>query len=414
MSSTLVGNNKSPTTQEELVSAPAQGLVLRIAICGIRGVPACYGGFETFAEEIATRLVERGHQVRVYGRSHVIDYEQPFYRGIEVVRLPAPKHKYLETPIHTIRCFLHLLRKPVDVVLVCNAANSPFIWIPMAKGMPVAINLDGIERLRAKWNTLGKLWYRLGEYCATRFATKLISDAQVIFDYYKETYGRESAVIPYGYAPVREQEVERKLASGEVFATEVHQRFSISPGNYVLYVSRLEPENNALLVIQAYKRLRAKGFDTPLVVVGDAPYAKDYIERLHQEAAGEVIFTGFIFGDDYFDLQLGAKVYIQATEVGGTHPALVEAMGFANCVLANNTPENSETVGDAGILYKKNSLDDLSSQLGDICRDDSRLMELRKAGRQRAQEHYDWERITSSYESLLGKLARPREASEAC
>ncbi|MCB0325812.1 MAG: glycosyltransferase, partial [Bdellovibrionales bacterium] len=109
----------------------------KVALCGIRGIPACYGGFETFAEELCPRLVERGYEVVVYGRSHVISHSEPLYKGVELRLLPAPKHKYLETPVHTIRSFLDLWRRPVDCVLLCNAANSPFIPIARLRGIPV-------------------------------------------------------------------------------------------------------------------------------------------------------------------------------------------------------------------------------------------------------------------------------------
>ena len=114
---------------------------MKIAICGTRGIPACYGGFETFAEQLATRLVERGHDVVVYGRKHVIDWDQPFYKGVKIRLLGAPRHKYLETPVHALASYVELLRNKVDVVLSCNAANSPFLWVLNLGGMPVAVNL---------------------------------------------------------------------------------------------------------------------------------------------------------------------------------------------------------------------------------------------------------------------------------
>ena len=185
---------------------------LKIAICGTRGIPACYGGFETFAEELSTRLVERGHSVRVYGRSHVIDYSESSYKGVEIELLSAPKHKYLETPVHTFKSFLHLLSNPVDAVLICNGANSPFAWIPRFLGRtPITINVDGIERLRGKWNSLGKLWYLLGEFCSVLFANIMISDAEVIREYYKDRYKKDSVVLRYGYRNVPEESVQSKI-----------------------------------------------------------------------------------------------------------------------------------------------------------------------------------------------------------
>jgi glycosyltransferase involved in cell wall biosynthesis len=134
----------------------------------------------------------------------------------------------------------------------------------------------------------------------------------------------------------------------------------------VLYVSRLEPENNAEMVIEAFKRVR-----TPhkLLVVGDAPYAHEYIKRLRASARRDrrIVFTGFVFGDAYRALQQNALVYVHATEVGGTHPALLEAMGYGNCVLTLDTPENLEAVGEAAIPYA--DARDLESKLQRVLKD---------------------------------------------
>lgn len=381
---------------------------MKLAILGTRGVPACYGGFETFAQELGLRLVDKGHEVRVYGRKHVIDYPEKDFKGIEIVLLPAPKQKYLETPVHSLICLIHLLFHPVDVVIVCNAANSPFLWLALLRGIPVILNVDGIERKRAKWSAIGRLWYFLGEFCSRFFATQVISDAFVIRDYYKKVHALDTTVIPYGFAPVREEEVVSKLEGVAIRpkSREIFEELGVSPGEYILYVSRLEPENNAHRVVQAYNGLDPALKEIPLVIVGDAPYAKEYIASLKSMAGDAVIFAGFRFGDSYYDLQLGAKVYIQATEVGGTHPALVEAMGFGNCIIANGTPENVEVVAESGLIYRTNDVDDLRDKLLAVLEDSNLLCELRSKARKRAEQKYEWGEIVSKYEELCGRLAK--------
>lgn len=380
---------------------------LSVGICGIRGIPACYGGFETFAEELAVRLAERGHSVRVYGRKHLITHDSSTYRGVHLELLPAPRHKYLETPVHSLLCFLHLLRSPVDALLVCNAANSPFMFLPRLRGIPVAINVDGIERLRAKWNFLGRAWYRLGERCSVWFSSRIVSDAEVIRRYYAEQYRAESTVIAYGY---RETEPERVDAKSRGEAVDwgrraILEELGLEQDRYLLYVSRLEPENNAHRVIEAYNALPEALRSMPLVIVGDAPYAREYIAGLHREAGPNVKFAGFRFGQSYVDLQQAAYLYIQATEVGGTHPALVEAMGFANAVIANDTPENREVLADCGVYYEKNSSQSLRAAFERLIAGSAELKELRRKARARAKELYNWEKITSDYEELFYALS---------
>lgn len=386
---------------------------LSIAIAGTRGIPACYGGFETFAQELATRLVQRGHEVMVYGRKHVIDHPESHFQGVELRLLPAPQHKYLETPVHTLISMLDVLKRNVDVVLVCNAANSPFIWIPRFLGrVPVAVNVDGIERKRSKWNSLGRQWYRLGELTSVWFANEVVSDADIIRRYYLQQYRRDSEVIRYGFRSMPGELAKAKLDQIQVpaglFSSEALTLFKevgVIPGQYLLYVSRLEPENNAHRVIEAYNTLPLEiRTRLPLLVVGDAPYAKDYIAKLHQSAETGVLFAGYRFGKAYEYLQQGAYAYIQASEVGGTHPALVEAMGFANCIIANRVPEHVEVLKNSGLLYAKNETDVLASLLLQVIQQPQTVLQFRRLAYQRAQQVFDWERIVDSYEQLFSRM----------
>jgi glycosyltransferase involved in cell wall biosynthesis len=282
-----------------------------------------------------------------------------------------------------------MLFQSTDAMLVCNAANSPFAPLLLLKRKPLLINVDGIERNRAKWNAFGKAWYRLGEWCSVRLATRLVSDAEVIAEYYRDTYGVESTVIPYGVHPVRKP-------AGEVLA-----RFGLNAKQYILYVSRLEPENNALGVIQAYNRLST---EMPLVIVGDAPYATEYKQLLRETANQRVIFTGFQFGDAYQELQSNCYVYVQATEVGGTHPALIESMSYGNCVVANGTPENLEVIGDAGAAFEKNRFDQLTEILQRLLDDPGQVMALGSKAEDRAIRNYSWDSVVDTYERLLLQL----------
>lgn len=384
---------------------------LKLAICGIRGIPACYGGFETFTEELSTRLVERGHQVVVYGRKHVIECDQPSYRGVELRLLSAPQHKYLETPVHSLSCLFDVLRNPVDAVLVCNAANSPFVWIPRLRGIPVSVNLDGIERKRSKWNLLGRAWYRFGEQCSVWFADTMISDAEIIRRYYLKRYKRNSELIRYGARPFGGPARQAKLTGGPLHLLQVTDgenpfaELGVEPGKYLLYVSRMEPENNAHRVVDAYNRLPEElQSRMPLLVVGDAPYARSYIEHVKALAGPNIIFAGYRFGEQYELLQQGAYAYVQATEVGGTHPALVEAMGFANCIIANKTPEHVEVLGRSGLLYRKNDTAHLSEMLAQVIRQPDLVEQYRRLAYRRSQEEFNWDLITDEYENLFYEL----------
>ncbi len=361
---------------------------MKIAILGTRGIPANYGGFETFAEQLSTRLVARGHDVTVYGRKHYATTEARSYNGVELVILPTVRHKYFDTVVHTFLSVLHAVPRRYDVILICNAANSIFAFIPRLFGTPTLVNVDGLERKRKKWSWLGQKYYLLSEWLSTFLPSAIVTDAQVIQDYYATRYGKESAMIAYGAEVARRAAPERLL------------RYGLKPSSYILYVSRLEPENNAHLVIEAYEQVQT---DLPLVIVGGAPYAQSYIAKLKETKDPRVKFLGFVFGEDYRALQQNAYCYVHATEVGGTHPALIEAMGAGNCALTLGTPENLEVIGDAGIVY--NSAAELAAQLRRVLADPGIIREYRRRAMTRVMELYNWEQITDQYELLLAQVA---------
>lgn len=364
---------------------------MRIAIAGTRGIPARYGGFETFAEELSTRLKQRGHSVVVYGRRSFFkdDPDIKEYEGVKLRYAPTIMSKYFETVVASFSTFFSMKRREFDIVLLCNAANSPVSWIGRLKGIPILINVDGVERKRAKWNSFGKLWYKLGELSTLCFASRIISDAEVIAQYYRDTYNAETEVIAYGASA-------QKIPPGEVL-----KKFNLSTRNYILYVSRLEPENNALGVIRAYN---ASGLHLPLVIVGDAPYADEYKKQLHAEAGPGVVFTGYQFGDAYHELQSNCSLYIQATEVGGTHPALIEAMAHGNVIIANGTPENREVLNNCGEFYPVNDFVTLSQIMKSLLSAPAQQEQLRVLAKLRAETLYSWERITDQYEELFNNL----------
>jgi glycosyltransferase involved in cell wall biosynthesis len=362
---------------------------MRIAILGTRGIPANYGGFETFAEHLATRLVARGHEVTVYCRAHYVSPRQLEFQGVRLKVLPTIRHKYFDTIVHTFLSALHAIPRRYDAALICNAANAPFASILRLAGTPVALNVDGLEHKRKKWNAIARQYYRMAEKLATILPTETVTDARVIQEYYEARYRGSTTMIAYG------AEVERR-------PDPTVRRWRVEPNRYVLYVSRLEPENNAHLVIEAFKRVRTAH---KLLIVGDAPYAREYIDDLKARAGRDkrIVFTGFVFGRDYRALQQNAYCYVHATEVGGTHPALLEAMGFGNCVLTLAAPENIEAIGDAGIAYSDEK--DLADKLQRVLRDGSLVHSYRNRAQARVQEFYDWNYVVDQYERVFAKMA---------
>jgi glycosyltransferase involved in cell wall biosynthesis len=365
---------------------------MKLAILGTRGIPANYGGFETFAEELSTRLVSRGHDVTVYGRSNNVRYRDKTYKGVKLAILPTIGTKHLDTLAHTFLSVFHALPLRFDCILMCNAANAPFAVVPRLAATPVALNVDGIERLRKKWGLAGRLYYRVSEYLSTIIPNAIVTDADVIRDYYLKRYQKPSVMIAYGANCERTE------------TTTALNQLGVRTQEYFLYVSRLEPENNAHVVIEAFERVRT---DMKLVVVGDAPYARAYIEQLKSTSDSRIRFAGAIYGNGYRELQSHAHAYVQATEVGGTHPALIEAMGAGSCVIAKDTPENHEVLDDCGLFFRDAVA--LGRQMELTLSDRALVQQLRSKAVERAKSTYSWDAVTDAYEKLFERLsAKPR------
>lgn len=361
---------------------------LHISILGTRGIPANYGGFETFAEQLSVRLAARGHRVTVYCRER---HSASTYHGVRLIYLPTLRHKYFDTIAHTFLSTAHLLFHRSDVALYCNAANAIFTICPRLFGIPDALNVDGLERKRRKWNRLAKDWYRLSEWLATFCPNVMVSDSVNIADYYRKRYGKASEYIPYGAET-------GKLESGEVLS-----RLGLERGRYFLYVSRMEPENNAVLVREAFEKLDTK---LKLVLVGDAPYAREYIQQVRNTTDPRVVIPGAIYGRGYDELQSHCFAYIHATEVGGTHPALIEAMGRGALVLFLNTTENAEVAQAAGIPFEVTNLTDklkLALEMPECER-----LDWGRRALDCVTERYSWDAVTDRYEMLLLNLSNRR------
>ena len=362
---------------------------MKVAILGTRGVPANYGGFETLAEELGRRLAERGHDVTVYGRRGFVDPSLGSYRGMRLVVLPSIRTKHLETVSNTFSSALHAAFARYDAVLLCNAANAVFIPILRWTGIPVAINVDGLERKRRKWGAAGRAYYRLGERLSAWLPNRLITDARVIQRYYRRFYGRISTMIAYG------GDLEPPTTS------ETLERLGLEPNGYALYVSRFEPENNPDRVLEAWSRIRS---DRRLVMVGGAPYADDLVRRIRELADDRVVLPGTVYGDGYRELLFHCRAYIHATEVGGTHPALVEAMGAGRPVLYYDTPENREVASGAGVSFRFSGPTALETTLGGLLEDDPKLARLGERSSTRVAERYRWSSVADAYERVLQSL----------
>jgi len=370
---------------------------MRIGFLGSRGIPACYSGFETFVEQISVRLARRGHAVTVYNRVPFNRYREKTFHGVRVVSLPTISTKATDTIVHTSLSVLHALGAGYDIVYFCGVGNSLLSFVPKLRGMKTVVNVDGADFARAKWSGFGRWWLRQSESWAARLADIIIADNGTIRQRYRDLYGVDAALIPYGANVVTQDPGVDWLG-----------KFQLSQNNYFLYISRLTPENAADLAMEAYLE---SGAEIPLVVIGDAPYQREYIEKLKALAgkSKNIVMTGFLFGEAYQQLSFHARAFILPTAIDATRPVLLDQMGFGNCVIVRDTPGNLEVVADAAITFSdampKKSL---ASALKAVAADSTVAKAMGAKARERIRTHYDWDVICLRYQELFSKLIAKR------
>jgi glycosyltransferase involved in cell wall biosynthesis len=223
--------------------------------------------------------------------------------------------------------------------------------------------------------------------------TGIVTDAKVIEEYYRERYNKASAMICYG------------AELGPVATADALLKLGLKHRKYFLYVSRMEPENNGLLVRQSFEAVpRETRCDMKLALIGDAPYAADYIADVRNTHDPSIVIPGAIYGGGYHELGSHCFAYIHATEVGGTHPALIEAMGRGALTLYLDTPENREVAGEAGLAFTHSNLRALIERV--LAMSEEERESWRTKAMERVRERYSWDAVTDAYEKLLTGLTK--------
>lgn len=371
------------------------GRRLRIGLMGTRGIPANYGGFETFYENLAIRLTGRGHDVTVYNRPHGVKRPRlRAFRGVRLIPIPSIRTKHLDTITHTTLSVLHGLTQRFDVVYICGVGNAPVVWLPRIAGAKVVFNVDSADWKREKWGGAASIYLRTAERLAGWVANVVIADNDTIRQRYADSYGTAALFIPYG------------ANTGRVESTAALETYGLTPNRYVLWVGRLEPETAIEDLFGAFARITDPSLS--LVVIGDAPYAAEFKERLHRIAPDRVVFTGYVYGDAYRELGSHALAYVQTSPTSGTSPAVLDQMGMGNAVIVRGTPSNLEVIGEAGLSYApERAIDELERALRTLVADPELRSTLGRAAERRVEDHYGWDAIVDRYEALFQQLLEP-------
>ena len=368
---------------------------LTIALLGSRGFPHTYSGYEVFIAEVAPRLVRRGHEVIVYCRKGLFEKRPKISQGVRLIYLPSIETKVLSTPTHTLLSMCDVLFRGVDVIFVVNLVNAFHCILPRLLGKPVAINVDGLDWKRDKWGKVGKAYFYLNAKFVGRICPNgVVTDAHEMRRIYLDEFNTPNICIAYGANPSTSTN------------PAIVRKYGLEPFQYYLILSRLVPENNADLIVQAFERMCTSRV---LAIAGHENYRSPFVERLRQSTDPRVRFIGHVGSAEHVkELHCNAYAYIHGHSLGGTNPALLTALGCGNCVLALRTPFNMEVLQNYGILFDRDP-SDLAAKLQHVEDHPELAAEYRRFAPERIREAYTWDRITDQYEELFLQLAAGRD-----
>ena len=368
----------------------------RLLLLGTRGIPAAHGGFERFAEKLALSLTERGWHVTIYCQDDVKAVTQRFsfdiWHGIERVKVQVARAGALGTIEFDFHSTRHATTQD-GVCLVLGYNTAILLTMLRASAKRILINMDGIEWQRPKWSRPVQLWFYINEWIGAWLGNRLVADHPAIADHLATRRNRAAiAMIPYGGDEVVTSPIAPVTALG------------LSPGNYLVSIARLEPDNNILAIVEAFSR-RRRG--AKLAVIGTLEEGNSYHASVKAAASDEVIFPGAIYDKEVVEaLRFHARAYCHGHTVGGTNPSLVESLWCGNAVLAHRNRYNRWTAGQEQFFF--NDIDECDRMIERILTDDVAVARAGRAARARAAIDFNWMDILLRYEcelALLGGFA---------
>lgn len=361
---------------------------LRIAMFGQKRLSR-EGGIEIVVKELATRMVQKGHEVTCYNRSghHVSgdefdDTQEKDYLGIKQKFVPTVEKKGLAAVSASFFAALCCALGKYDIVHIHAEGPAFFSWLPKLFGKKVIVTVHGIDWKREKWNSgFGSKFIRQGEKNAVRYADEIIVLSKGVQKYFADTYGRKTRFIPNGVdrPEVRQAEI-------------ITEKFGLKKDSYVLFLGRLVPEKGIRYLIEAFRGVKT---DKKLVIAGGSSDTDEFANELKELAKGDkrILFTGFVQGSELEELYSNAYIYILPSDLEGMPLSLLEAMSYENCCLVSDIDECTEVIEDKALLFKKSDVNDLKRMLQEVCVRTDEVETLKKQAADFICGKYNWDEV---------------------
>lgn len=364
---------------------------LRIAMFGQKRLSR-EGGIEIVVKELATRMVENGHEVTCYNRSghHVSGNEfddtyEKDYLGIKQKSVPTIEKKGLAAVSASFFAALCSAFGRYDVVHIHAEGPAFFCWIPKLFGKKVIVTVHGIDWQREKWKSgFGSKFIRQGEKNAVKYADEIIVLSKGVQIYFDDTYGRKTRFIPNGVTrpEVRQAEI-------------ITDKFGLTKDSYILFLGRLVPEKGIRYLIEAFKNVKT---DKRLVIAGGSSDTDEFADELKELAKGDerILFTGFVQGQELEELYSNAYIYTLPSDLEGMPLSLLEAMSYGNCCLVSDIDECTEVVENKALIFKQSDVNDLKKTLQEVCVRADAVEMLKKQAADFICNKYNWDEIVQA------------------
>lgn len=366
---------------------------LNLSFIGMKGLPPDRpgaGGGERETDAKTRRLVQRGHNVTVYGRKNYYPDAPAEYEGVRLVNLPSLDKPGVEMLSHTFLSTLHTLFKGnIDIVSYHGMGNALFIPLLKLGGKRSVVYMDGIDWERPKWGKAARLMLKWGATFAFKWADAVYVDNEASQKRFGQIFGKEPQLITLA-ADLWEHPGNDLLSD-----------LGIQPNNYILFVGMLRPDKGVHLLVEAYRQLDT---DVPLVIVGDNPDDPDYVQGLKDNSDERVKFLGYQYGQAARQLFANSLIYVQPSVMEGNSPALMSAMACGRCVVVNGIVQNRETIGDAGIAFDPGNPADLRQHLSHLLADRALIAEYGQKAHQRIVDVYNWDKVIDELETLYYQI----------
>jgi len=364
---------------------------MKIAIIGTRGIPASYSGFETSVQETATRFVQKDIETIVYCRANHYKDKPDEFKGVKLIYLPSVKSKHLDTITNTLITFFHLLFKKYDAVIVYGVGNALFIPFIRLSSKPVISVVDGADWERKKWGKFAKGFLKLSRYFAVHFSNYYVVDNELLVEEYNKRFGKEPIYIPYGANMQFKNNVE------------ILKKYEVEKNKYIIFVGRFVKEKGIDFLIENYEKINT---NIKLIIIGDNVIDQDYVVKLKNTQDKRIVFTGFVYGEEYETLLHNALFYVSCSFLEGTSPSLLSAMAINGFALVSDLKENLEVLKGSCATFSVGDTIDFKEKVNYYLNNAKVIENERERKSDIVKNHYTWGKITNQYIELFNRISK--------